>query len=151
MAIMTGEATTAAHELGHAYAAKHVGIPINYIEIQRTGEGVCGQTNIDLGDRIISEEQAIGQLIMYMAGQQAAEIFMLEQELPWQFDAQDDYAQFDATREHFLGEWKPGGLWLPSRSEAEEQARDLVRSCWDQIMDRIPILAETGSISPGSL
>lgn len=151
MPILTGEAITAAHELGHAYLAKHAGLSIRYIEIQRTGELVCGQTNVDFGDRIISEEQAIGQLIMYMAGQQAAEVFMLEQGLPWQFNAQDDYAQFDAAREHYLGEWKPGGRWLPTQPEAEEQARTLVRSYWGRIMERVPILAGTGSISPGEL
>lgn len=135
----------AVHELGHAYALLDAGVPMRLCMI--TTDPVNGATRMSQPDEI-TEDQALGVLVMYMAGPAATERLMVEAGVELAYRSSTDYASFASTRAVF--EAHSPGVW-PDQAETESLARQLIESYWGRILATVPLLVERGSLSTGEL
>jgi hypothetical protein len=139
-----------AHELAHAYLAKHYSIPFTTVTIKQQGNNVTGFVQL-AGNEIDTENQAIGMLVMYMSGHIGAETWMSNTGEKWIFTGSGDEAEFHRQCALYEKDWPDNWAHIPSLGEAQDLARGLVHQYWNQIVSKIPDLISAGNLGPGVL
>lgn len=129
---------TAAHELGHAFAAREAGLYPGQLKINKwLGGGRCWvEDNPGLDD----QTSLWATIVCYAAGQVGETIWRQRNELaaPWCYGSGADH---DAIRQ-----------WLPlldtprTLGDAEAEAGTYLDLCWDELEPLIEVLAKRGSL-----
>lgn len=131
--------STAAHELGHAFAGRHGGLIVAELVVTGPHEGECAWR----GDRVPASQT--WDVAVALGGGEAAELLYRQEHhtlSPGLTGSVRDQQNFDYLRRESGDDW-PGGFW----PDAVEDARKILAGVWDELLPLVPVLATTGRLT----